>query len=344
MNLYDTTALLGVIEALEKPGRFLLDTYFPDEQVFDTEEIYWDKVGRARRLAPFVSPVVEGKAMRGRGFTTRSVAPGYVKPKHPVEPAKALKRRAGERLGGGDFTPDQRFQFAVADNLALEDEQIARREEWMASQILQTGAVIIESEDFPTQEVDFGRDAALTDALTSTARWGETGVSPLAYLRAKAALIASKSGAMAKHVTFDPLAAEIFLKDAEVREILDNRRQASGVLELSGLNGGMTPEEAVYLGSIGQFDFYQYQDIYETAAGVEQKMIPDYSLILGSPGQAAGVRTYGAIQDKKAGLKAMARFPKVWDVEDPPLTMTMTQSAPLPVMGRPDAVFFATVR
>lgn len=343
MNLYNTLALLGVIEALEKPGRFLLDTYFPDEQTFDTEEVYWDKIDRARRLAPLVSPMVEGKPMRSRGYATKSVTPGYVKPKHPVEPAKALKRRAGERIGG-ELTAEQRFNMAVADNLALEDEQIARREEWMASQILQTGAVILASDDFPSVEVDFGRHADLTEALTSTARWGETGVKPLTNLRSWAALVASKSGAMAKHVTFDPLAAELFMSDSDVREVLDNRRQATGSMELSGLVGGATPDEAVYLGSIGQFDFYQYQDIYETDAGVEQKMLPDYSVILGSPGQAAGVRTYGAIQDKKAGLKALSRFPKMWDIEDPSHTMTMTQSAPLPVIGRPNATFFATVR
>ena len=52
----------------------------------------------ARRLAPFVSPLVAGKAERSRGYSTRSFTPAYVKPKHVVEPSKAMKRRAGERL------------------------------------------------------------------------------------------------------------------------------------------------------------------------------------------------------------------------------------------------------
>lgn len=345
MNLYNTTALLGVIAGLDRPQSYLLDTYFPDEQVFDTEEVYFDKIDRARRLAPFVSPKVAGKPERSRGYATRTFAPAYLKPKHLVEPSKALKRAAGEGIGGGELSPEQRFQMAVADNLALEDDQITRREEWMASELLRTGAVTVSSEDFPEMLVDLGRHADLELALTLGDRWGETGVSPLTSIRTWAATIASKSGAAARHVTMDPLAALIFQRDAEVREVLDNRRQASGNMELSGLQGGSGEgEEAVYLGSIGQFDFYQYQDIYTDAAGTEAKMIPDYTVIVGSPKQAAGIRTYGAIQDTKASLKAMARFPKMWDENDPPVTTTMTQSAPLPVLGRPDATFCATVR
>ncbi len=345
MNLYKTSALVGVIATLERPSSFLLDLYFPEEQTFDTEEVYFDKIDRARRLAPFVSPKVAGKAERARGYATRTFAPAYVKPKHLVEPAKALKRAPGENLGGGQLSAEQRFQMAVADNLMLEDEQITRREEWMASELLRTGSVTVEGDDYPTQVVDLGRHNDLTVTLTDALRWGESGVSPMKTLRAWAARVASKSGAMARTVVMDPLATEIFQEDEYVQKVLDNRRQASGTLELSGLQGGYgAGDEAVYLGSIGQFDFWQYQDIYTDAAGAEAKMLPDYTVLVGSPKQAAGVRCYGAIQDTKAQLRPMSRFPKMWDTDDPAVTTTMTQSAPLPVLGRPDAVLCATVK
>lgn len=345
INLYSTAALMGLVSAMDRPATFMLDLYFPQEMTFETEEVYIDKLDRARRLAPYVSPKVEGKIMRNRGSTTRVLTPAYLKPKHAVEPAKAFQRAPGESLGGLQLSPEQRFQMAVADNLQLEDEEITRREELMACEMITTGGVTVESDDHPTLQIDLGRDAALEDALTSTARWGESGVSPMEYVRTRAALVASKSGAAARHVILDPLAALIFQKDAEVRSVLDNRRQASGSMELSGLNaGGAQGEEAVYLGTIGQFDFWQYQQIYTSATGAESKMIPDYSCIVGSPKQAEGVRAYGAIQDTKAALKAVSRFPKMWDAEDPSITTTMTQSAPLPVLCRPDAVSFSTVR
>jgi hypothetical protein len=65
---------------------------------------------------------------------------------------------------------------------------------------------------------------------------------------------------------------------------------------------------------------------------------------MGNPRGAQGVRTYGAIKDRKAGLKALARFPKVWDAEDPSATFTMMQSAPLPLLGWAEATFSATTK
>lgn len=343
MDLYQTETLIGVIDGLDKPVSPLLDLFFPNTQTFETEEVYLDKLDRARRLAPFVSPVVEGKIMRNRGFTTSTFKPAYVKPKHKVEPGKAMKRAAGERIGGGQISPEQKFAMAVTQNLADEDDQITRREEWMASEILRKGQVTVAGDDFPTMLVDFARDAALTVALSGGARWGQSGVSVLANLRTWAASIASKSGANATQVVMDPLAALLLQQDTEVRAILNNWRQASGKVELSPLVTGAQGEEVAYIGTIGNYDFWQYQQLYTDDAGTEQKMMPDNTVILGAPSMAEGIRTYGAIQDKKAGLQALKRFPKMWDTDDPSSTTTMTQSAPLPVLGRPNATFCATV-
>ncbi|MGD9545035.1 MAG: major capsid protein, partial [Methylocystis sp.] len=57
---------------------------------------------------------------------------------------------------------------------------------------------------------------------------------------------------------------------------------------------------------------------------------------------AQGIRTYGAILDRKV-LQALSRFPKVWDEEDPSVTYTMTQSAPLPLLGWIEATAGGTV-
>jgi hypothetical protein len=243
------------------------------------------------------------------------------------------------------MSPEQRFNMAVASNLQKEDDQITRRETWMASELLRTGMVTVQGEDFPAMVVDLGRNSQLSVVLSGGTRWGQAGVSIMGNIRDWSTLVGTISGAGARHVTLDPLAAQLFQKDAEVRAVLDNRRQASGVLELSGLQGGTGGEgdEAVYLGSIGQFDFWQYQEIYTDDTGAVQKMLPDYTVLVGSPKQAAGARCYGAIKDTKAQLKALSRFPKMWDEDDPPQTTTMTQSAPLPLLGRPDAVLCATV-
>ena len=52
-----------------------------------------------------------------------------------------------------------------------------------------------------------------------------------------------------------------------------------------------------------------------------------------------GVRGFGAIRDKRAGLQALEVFSKMWEEEDPSVEYLMSQSAPLMVPRNPNATF-----
>jgi hypothetical protein len=52
-----------------------------------------------------------------------------------------------------------------------------------------------------------------------------------------------------------------------------------------------------------------------------------------------GVRCFGAIMDIQANMQANDMFPKQWDENDPSVSYTMTQSAPLMVPLRPNTTF-----
>jgi hypothetical protein len=171
LPVYGTEFLLGAYGVVETVNPFLLNMFFPSEQVFETEKVAFDKVDRARRLAPFVSPLVAGKPLRQQGFTTKDFEPAYVKPKYVVDPHRPLKRMPGERLLGA-LSPEERYNRVIAELLATEDLEIRRREEWMAAQILVSGAVTVEGEDFPPMLVDFGRPATHTIQLTGANCWG----------------------------------------------------------------------------------------------------------------------------------------------------------------------------
>lgn len=344
-RLYSTQVLLKVVATLDRPNPWLRDKLFAGAtpMLSPRTEIAFDKLSKRRKLAPFVSPRVEGKVRKARGRLVSTFEPAYVKPKHEVNPDDAFIRQVGEAIGG-ELTPMERFDRAVMQCLSDEEEEISRREEWMCSEILRTGAVTVEGDDYPAVTVDFDRDAALTVALTSTARWGESGVEVLPNLRTWAALVANKSGAAARTVILGASAAELLLADTDVRAILDNRRQPSGSLELAGAITGGQGEESAYLGSIGTFDFWQYTNKYEDESGTAQDFWPEYGVGMIAPAAFGGMMAYGAIRDKRAGLASVARFPKMWDQEDPSVTWTMTQSAPLPVPADVNGSFFATVR
>ena len=342
-NVNSTAELLGAFGVLDRPSSFILDLFFRYEQTFETEEVYFDQIQRARRMAAFVAPTVIGKPMRSRGYSTKSFKPAYVKPKHVVEPLKALKRLRGERLLGS-MTPEQRYAMAILDNMMLEDDSITRREIWMAMQLLLTGAVTCVGEDYPSQTLDMSRDPSLTIALTGSLQWGQTGVDPLQNIRAWSTQVQRVSGFKPRTVILDPLAGDYLINSPTILKVMNSFRQTTGNIDLAGkVTGGAVGQEVAFLGALPEFDFWQYQELWEDDNGVVQQFMPDNTVILGNPIAAQGLRTYGAIMDKKAGLKAVPRFPKVWDMEDPSQTMSMTQSSPLPILGWINATLAATV-
>jgi hypothetical protein len=334
-----TATLLGILSDVKRPKRFLLEKFFTREQTFLTEEVWFDKLLASRRLAPFVSPLVKGKPMPRAGEALTTYKPPYLKPKHVLTPDIAIKTMPGESIEG-DMSPEQRMTRIRAQLLVEQDDMITRREEWMGSELLRTGIMTVVAEDHPPMAVNLGRPVGHTVALLTTARWGESGVSPFDNLRTWATTVANASGVAPTEVVMDPLAASLFLKDPVITANMQIFHQPARNLDLLGQLA--VPDEAQYLGSIGGFNLWQYQSTYLNANGTIGKFMPDYTVILGSPSGAEGIRAYGAILDKT--IQAASRFPKEWEEEDPAAHFLMTQSAPLPLLGRPEATFCATVR
>jgi len=339
-DVYTTRQLVRVIDDLVRPSSFLLDTFFPFVQNFDTEMIDFDLIAKGKTLAPFVSPLVAGKPQLNRGFTTKSFKPAYIKPKTTVDPTRPMKRRPGEKYTG-EMSPMARRDAVVADIFSDHMEQIIRRKEWMAASALVNGQVIVEGEDFPKQVVDYNRDASLSVTLAPASQWGDVGVKVLDLIEDWSGLVATACGAKATTVVLDPLAWKLARADADFKAILDVRRQTSGDVELGPVSRS-AEELARYVGNIGDFDFWVYQDTYVDEAGNPQNMLPDNTCIIGGS-QIEGVQAHGAIMDPRAGYQSLEFFPTNWISDDPVAEWAMTQSSPLVVPSRPNASFRATV-
>lgn len=165
MDIFSTHVLSKVVENLHSPSSFLLDMFFPQEQRSETEEIYFDTQESKPRISPFVSPLMPGKVVEHEGYRTKSFKPAYVKDKRRFTPDMPFKRMAGEKIGG-EMTPAQRLEKAVAVTLNNQLDCLTRREEVMASEVLRTGKITVEGDGYPAVTVDFGRDASFTKVLT----------------------------------------------------------------------------------------------------------------------------------------------------------------------------------
>ena len=332
-----TSQLIGLRVELPKFETFFLDTFFPNVLEFDTEEIHFDKVTKGKKLAPFVSPMRSGKPRRSEGGILASFKPAYLKPLDIVQPGRLLKRMAGEKLQG-ELSPAARRMLHIMNHLDEQDKQITRREEVMAFDAVTTGKVIVEGEDFPRQEVDFGRRPENTIALTLEERWSKQ--DPETYdPSADIEEWASRCASVGSMLTFSRKGWALFKNFKKVREDLKaDSKGSTSSLQL----GPQLARVVQYKGRYGEFECYVYAGKYDDEQGNEVEMMPNASLLI-SPMGYDGTRCYGAIQDAEAnanGIVATARHPSNWFTKNPSVENVMTQSAPLPVIPTPNDFVF----
>jgi len=333
--MLETVTMLGVFKSLIAHDTFLLNLFFPNEVNFDTSEIDFDRLSDEYELAPFVSPLVSGRPNVQAGSTRRKLKPAYVKPKDIVDPERVLKRIAGEPPGGV-LTAQERKNAIVVSILDDQRQKINRRKEWMAAQLLRTGKVVISGEDYPEVEVDFGRNANNSVALTGAARWSESTKDPLGDIEDWFTLL----DAPCTHIIFGRNSWKNFASSDGVKDLINDRRGSDTKL-------AMEPSQmlASYKGRFGGSgpELWVYNGFYHDDQGAKQTFIAENEVVMGCSG-AGGVRAHGAILDGAAGYQPMAMFPKMWASDDPPVEYIMTQSAPLPVIPLIDSTLCAIVQ
>lgn len=348
---YDTNTLIEVVPNLKRAVTFLLDKFFPNIHMSDTEFVAIDVDVGKRRIAPFVSPLVEGKIVEQRRYQTNIFKPAYIKDKRAPDLRKPVRRMIGERLGG-DMSGAERemanLEFEMADQVDI----LTRRLEWMAAQVLLNGSVTIKGDGFPTSVVDFGRDPALTLALAGGTTWTAAQVAagtatPVLNIEDWQRRILKKSGAVVTDIIFTTSAWEGFIADPLLRgAIYYPKLGDSGNL----VNiGNEIKRGAVYKGQWGQYSLWIYNEWYvesgtegNTTVDKEYPMLPDGTIIMSGP-DMMGTRAFGQILDPAFNYTALPFAPKTWVSEDPPQRYLMMQSSPIVIPARVNASFAATV-
>jgi len=338
-DLFSTNVLNGVVASLLQPPTFLLDRYFPNVQTEDTEEIHFDVMDKTRRLAPFVSPLVEGKVVATQGFHTQTFKPAYVKDKRVFDNNRPFKRSPGEQIGGS-LTPIERMQAILAMELQDQLQLLTRRQEWMAAQVMQTGKVTVVGDMYPSQLVDFQRDNTLTIVKAGGTKWTDAGVNPLNDLQDWALLVLKLVGAMPLDVTMDIGSWKVFRENQFVKDRLTLQRQLGQMPTLA--QAAQVEEGGTFMGTVDNFNIFVYASWYIDDNGVQQPMLPNGTVLMGSS-QIAGYKAYGAIRDEEAGFRPVPYFAKSWIEKDPAVRYLLMQSAPLVVPYRPNASLCATV-
>lgn len=346
-TIYDTVSLVGLVPNLMTSQNWILDRFFPNIETSDDEYVAIDVDVGLRRMAPFCSPLVEGKLVESRRYQTDKFKPAYIKDKRAPDLRKPIRRQIGERIGG-EYTAAERemlnIQFEMSDQIDI----LNRRLEWMGCSALSTGTVTIKGEGFPTTLVDFGRDPALTIALSGADKWptsvadGATNTQPSDDIETWQTLVLQKSGAAPTDLVFTNKSWKAFRLDTTIK---DNAIVFPALSPYGNQidAGARVQKGAVYKGCWGQFDLWLYNDWFiDPDTGIETPMLVDGSMIM-SGADLMGTRAFGAILDPEFNYGSMAYAPKSWTQKDPAQRFLMMQSSPIVIPSRVNAALCATV-
>lgn len=344
VQLYDTSALLGLFRQVEAPSTYFRDLLFPQVVTFDDEYIDFEKIREGRKLAPLVVPMAQGRPVYSEASQLTRLKPAYLKPKDPVSPGRVIKRRPGENLfAPNSLSPQQRYNAIIGDIIRTHRETIERREEWMAAKAVIDGKVILEGPDFPTTTVDFQREGTHTVVLSGAQAWNAAGYAGSRMNDIQEwinRIRRAKFGGPVNRMTVGAGVLEFLLKDDDVKRQLDTQVRGTNADLNTGLRSG---EYVEYIGKLGpNLELWVNSDFYEDTDGSAKPFLEEGDVILTGP-SVMGVRCFGAILDEKAGFNALPVFPKMWTNQDPAVTYVMSQSAPLPVPVNPNCTLKATV-
>ena len=348
VTYYKTTTMLPAVEAMPRVPSFLRETFFPraNDITVVTENVMLDYKKGKRKMAPFVAPRVGGITVARDGFKTSQISPPRIAPERPTTRDDAERRGMGEDLYSKK-TPAQRQVELTAKDLQELGEQIDRREEWMAAQVLFQGKVVMKGfsdhsfTHFIEQEIDYGFDNYET--LSGTDLWTSPDSNPYNYMMSARKSVLNKGGLAPNIAILGEKACAALLDNPKIKDMLDKMNMSFGVIQPS-----LVSDQITFIGKLPGIglELYTYDDWYIDEDGEEHPFVPEDKILIAR--KNLGQFIYGAVtqieQDtRKLHTYEASRVPKFWADVNNDISMTRLTSRPVPQPINLDSWMVATV-
>lgn len=334
IKLYKTYTLLQAIVSMPKTNTFLRDTFFPQTETFVTEEVLVDIKKGKRKMAPFVAPRVGGVTVSREGYRTEKYTAPRLAPQRPLTIDDVATRLVGENVFS-NRTPEQRQQELLATDLQELGEMIDRREEWMASQALFNGKVILKGyagksdNSFIEQEIDYDFENEIT--LSGTDLWTSPDADIYGSIEDARKTCIKKSGVAPDTLILGSKAFAAFRSNKKIQELMDLANMRMGIIEPSLVNEAIT-----YVGKLPGLgiEIYTYDDWYVDDDGTELPYIPEKKALLAK--RSFGGFAYGAVtqlEENTFNTYEGRLIPKTWSDEANETFMIRVSAKPIPKPG-----------
>jgi hypothetical protein len=343
LTFFDHAEITGILQEGNLDFQPFMSLNFAAQHVTNEDRIYFDKIEADKRISVFQSARLPGVARTSKGYSVESYKPGYIKDKELILPNHVRTRRAGQPMSK-PLNPAENYMATMVDKAALLVERFRRSIEIMTTNLLLDDSYSMAGNGILASDatISFGRDAANTKTLLTTARWldANTGVSPWDDLEA---WINLPKSAPIKKIVMGNAAWRYLKRDAKFTTMVNLEALRGTTMDnLPGFQvanpkamGGVTFRGTVYGTGI---PIYTYADTYMSLAGVETLYVPT-DAVIGIPDSMYGFQCFASIEDANADYMGMEYFMRNWMSEDPANPQIMLQSAPLVAHTKIDSTF-----
>ncbi len=345
VNIYTPRYLAEVVRQAPPVYTFFRDRFFTKRKNFTEERVDIDMVKGNRRMAAFVHPRVGGQPLRESGYKTESYKPPLVNPYDVTTADQLMNRLPGETLYSG-VTPAERAAQKLIDEYTRLNDAATRREEWMAVQAIVNGQIPIVGEGV-NETISFGLTNTVT--LAGNNRWGQSAAAILDNLEDWVDQTLKNGFTNVDMAILGKKAARLFMADANVQKILDNRRIEMGLVNPRDLPNGVR-----YIGHINKpsLDLYTYSEVFlddwtDPDNPATNPLMPENKVVLisSNPGymMAYGACTYIEDSSQQWVTAVTDRVLRSYVAHHPDRREIELQAHPLPIPDKVDSWLVATV-
>ena len=303
-----TARMLRLYTQDAAPTLFLSSMFqSPRENFHDTEEVEIDIVRSDEDVSVVIQDLSTGYRMNETSvFTNKAFKPPVHQEASPINAFDLLKRQAGANpFGNVNF-------LANLSNLAfrsfrLNEARIRRSMEWQASQVLQTGEVILKDFDGEVPySINYSPKA--THFPTVAVDWDQAAAVPITDLENLAVIIRNDGLTGPNELVFGRLAWINFVANDQVKAYFDNRRINLGTIAPIKRGESGTHQGTITIGSY-VYDMWTYDGKYnDPETGVKTPFVDDNKVIMRDADGRMDA-TFGAIPNINTLVSAPSLLP-----------------------------------
>lgn len=356
-ELWSTRKSLGVFRDT-RAENWYFGQFFTKQMRSTDEWIDFEKLPiRSRKLAPFVKPGGRGHGLFSDKVQGYRFKPANLVVEDSVDPLRPLTFQPGIDQSAFDMnklSPMQRRELIKAEMMAEMRIGVERRWEWMKAKAIIDGAVTCTYRDGTVAVVDFQRASGHTQVLTSTNRWGDSGVSILGGIQTIFDTVNNAQfGGTISRITVGNSVVPVIRADTEIAAHMDlTKRGASVTVDRGVIGGGPNGGKVYKFGelSVGggasgqQIEIWVNNETYDADDGTSTRYLGSADVLFTcDPSAVNGYECFGMIVDPDAEYQAIPAFPKNFVTGERVKTENLSvESAPLFVPINPNTTYKLT--